>query len=449
MASNASLNVIGANVRRSVLRVLVFFFDRFFTYSLSAPSGLPISLAKKSKLAGQPVPSNALFVCEPFPGSLFNCNFHPLTVCDFSIVPTECKFIRIFGKMFSAHVMKGTHNATLEKRKETFASIHVRDRAISVLAGILVNRVIYNMVLFELLVQADVNASLIRIDYGILGALGKAGSEVALGNIGDHLCPNWPVALNECDDRSLYEVLGFVCSFSADKGLVDFNGALEQFGERALSHSKANAVSHKPSRLVCNVQHTVQLMGTHSLFGRAKKKDRHKPFADGNVRVLKDCSNRHRKLLPASPALIKPLTSGPLAVRLRHKCVNALDLSVIRTMGASRTIGPAERFKQLSRFVIVGILLSKLNKVQFLGVKNGLRFIHTPNLHSGAGFVNYIIPNRSSTAFVRSAVAPFGSAKVSPFGKRTNSVCFTGCGTTFVPISRSRISHFGLLNPSR
>jgi hypothetical protein len=54
IALSASSNLIGASVSLSVF-LCGFFFDRFFTYSLSAPSGqVPMVLNKQIKLACQP-----------------------------------------------------------------------------------------------------------------------------------------------------------------------------------------------------------------------------------------------------------------------------------------------------------------------------------------------------------------------------------------------------------
>jgi hypothetical protein len=83
MVLKASLNLSGANVSFSVLRVFGFSFDRFFTYSLPAPAGLPISIFKQSKLAGQPGPSNALLMAarkkSDFDGSQARLVSHPIT----------------------------------------------------------------------------------------------------------------------------------------------------------------------------------------------------------------------------------------------------------------------------------------------------------------------------------------------------------------------------------
>ncbi len=80
IALSVSSNFSGASVSLSLFWGFGFFFDRLFTYSLSAPSGLSIMLFEKVKLASQPVPSNALPVSKPLSLGLFNGNFHPLPI---------------------------------------------------------------------------------------------------------------------------------------------------------------------------------------------------------------------------------------------------------------------------------------------------------------------------------------------------------------------------------
>jgi hypothetical protein len=123
MAFSASSNLIGASVSRSVLRGFGFFFDRLFTYSLSAPAGLSILLFEKVKLAGQPVPSNTLPVCEPFSFGLFNRNFHPFPVADCAVVPTEGKFISIALQVLPAHVMKRAHHTPRLRSEKKLSAV--------------------------------------------------------------------------------------------------------------------------------------------------------------------------------------------------------------------------------------------------------------------------------------------------------------------------------------
>src|SRR5438132_613719 len=141
IALNASSNLSGARVSLSVLRVAAFFFLRFFTCSLSAPSGVSVSLFKQIKLAGQPTPSNALPISKPLSFGLFNRNFHAFSIGDCAVIPTERKFSRIAVQMFPAHMMERTPNAAFEQREKTFASVHVSNRTIRIFAGILENGV--------------------------------------------------------------------------------------------------------------------------------------------------------------------------------------------------------------------------------------------------------------------------------------------------------------------
>jgi hypothetical protein len=108
-----------------VLRVLGFFFVRFFTYSLSASAGLPIFFPKHVKLAGQPVPSNTLPVRKALFFRAFNRYSHALSIGDLAIVPTERKFVRVAVLVFAAHMMERSHNAA-------FAGVHMGNRTVHI-----------------------------------------------------------------------------------------------------------------------------------------------------------------------------------------------------------------------------------------------------------------------------------------------------------------------------
>src|SRR5260370_26389591 len=121
MACNTSSNLAGANVRRSVFRVASFFFGllRFRTYSFSAPSGQRLAMLHQPiKFSGQPIPSNALPVCESLSFGLSDRNFQALAICSFSVVPTESKFGCISVQMLTADMMEGTHNAPFEQAEK-------------------------------------------------------------------------------------------------------------------------------------------------------------------------------------------------------------------------------------------------------------------------------------------------------------------------------------------
>lgn len=153
---------------------------------------------------------------------------------------------------------------------------------------------------------------------------------------------------------------------------------------------------HEPRRLVSNVQHSVKLVRAHALLRRAEKEDRHEPFANWDVRVFKDGSNRDRELLPARSALVKPLAGGSLAVGLRCDRVNRLGLfsRPVLAVRTDRAIRPTKRFQQFPRFVVVPVLLGQRNKGDFLGTECAGRVFHGATLRSELRFVKYIITDR-------------------------------------------------------
>src|SRR5687767_10370601 len=94
MALTASSNLSGLSVSLSLFRCAVFFADRIFTDSLSAPAGQWHSPSDKMcNLSCEPVPSNALLICQPFTGGLFNGDFHALPVVNAPVVPSERELI--------------------------------------------------------------------------------------------------------------------------------------------------------------------------------------------------------------------------------------------------------------------------------------------------------------------------------------------------------------------
>ena len=79
------------------------------------------------------------------------------------------------------------------------------------------------------------------------------------------------------------------------------------------------------------------------------------PLVERNVRILKNRSDRNRKLLPAGPALIQtpaPVrTDSCFAVQLRR-------LAEDPAMGTDRTIRPKLRFKMFSSGIFDTVLRS-------------------------------------------------------------------------------------------
>ena len=395
MACNTSSNLAGARVRRSVLRVAIFFFGllRFRTCSLSAPSGQRLAMFHQPiKFSGQSIPSNALPVCESLSFGLSNRNFHALAIGSFAIIPTESKFSSVTVQVFAADMMERTSNAPFEQAEKAFASIHMGNAPVCILASVFVNRVINNRVLLEMLFQADINASLVRVYHGVFrGAFIKNRAQILLSDTRNDFCPCRATALNQSNHGGSPQMLSPHVAFSANESLVNFHGSTKQFCQRTFSHSKANSVSHKPRALVSNIKHPVQLVSAHAFLGRAQNKNRHQPFANGNMGILKDCPNRHRKLLAASPAFVNASANGAIALRVGGKLINRLGCGVL-AMRAGRAIRPTQRLQKLSGGVVVGILPGECNKVDFVLAQRRCFRYHALRIAQSVGFVKYIIP---------------------------------------------------------
>ena len=104
-------------------------------------------------------------------------------------------------------------------------------------------------------------------------------------------------------------------------------------------------MSHEPCTPVRYLEHSVKLMGAHALLAGTKQVVGQQPFAQGDVAVCEDRSDRDSERLPASLALPE---TGASALTLQ--LVGFADHS---TMGTDRAIRPADSLKELPRFVLI------------------------------------------------------------------------------------------------
>src|SRR5580698_9420975 len=104
-------------------------------------------------------------------------------------------------------------------------------------------------------------------------------------------------------------------------------------------------MSHEPCAPVRDLEHSVKLVGAHALFAGAKQVIGQQPFAQGDMAVCEDRSDRDSERLPASLALPEAGASA-LALQL-------VGFANHSTMGADRAIRPADSLKELPRFVLI------------------------------------------------------------------------------------------------
>src|ERR1041385_3311314 len=95
---------------------------------------------------------------------------------------------------------------------------------------------------------------------------------------------------------------------TANIGLISLYNARKLRSERLLTHSVADAVTHKPRRFVSHAKHPVNLMRTHSFFGSAEKVNGDHPFVERDMRIFEDRANSNSERLAASFTLPQTLT---------------------------------------------------------------------------------------------------------------------------------------------
>ena len=100
-------------------------------------------------------------------------------------------------------------------------------------------------------------------------------------------------------------------------------------------HRLADALRHKPSRLVGNADRLMELVYGHRLFAGRQKEDRQQPFAEWNLAALEDGPDGDSEIFKAGVTLDQ---SGAMGLTLQT--VNALLLPAVRTDGTLRPFQP-------------------------------------------------------------------------------------------------------------
>ena len=164
-----------------------------------------------------------------------------------------------------------------------------------------------------------------------------------------------PTALSHTKDRRLadraatgLELLGLMLVGlfpTDDKGFIDFDDALQFFKFRAAR--LAQAVKHKPSRLLRDPDFFGELHGRNALASRHKQVHRVNPFVQRNVRALENRSDANREVLLALIAAIKSALAGRNTVAKP-------------TNRAARAVRPKAAFKIDPRCLLVWEPLEKL-----------------------------------------------------------------------------------------
>ena len=120
----------------------------------------------------------------------------------------------------------------------------------------------------------------------------------------------------------------------------------------------------EPCGFVIGADHPLQLKCAHTFLAGRHKLRREHPFRQRDMRPLHDGADGHGKGLAAVLALVD---AGACALALQLGYPVASDA----TARACRAIGPEQRFKMLSRFVVV--MVDRIAKINFRG-RHGISF---------------------------------------------------------------------------
>lgn len=132
-------------------------------------------------------------------------------------------------------------------------------------------------------------------------------------------------------------------------------------------------MSHEPSALVGDPEHSVKLMGAHALLAGAEQVNREEPLVQRNMAIRENRSDRHGELLSARLALVD--ARARLGTRLRRQLVRLIG-AAMRAHGSRR---PTPGLKELA------------GRTRVREVRGGDRRVHEPSMRSNSGFVKCII----------------------------------------------------------
>ncbi len=283
------------------------------------------------------------------------------------MVMAEGKFIHIQWQILLTDMMKTAHNPAFQQRPETIqvGGMHQAPDIFSL-------TVRHALMGIALLLQQTVARVFISghqrdiIGYRLTHKLSQGLGVSVFNDLGYHLASSRHSPNNGhlSGGASAFSPFGFmsVLVFAADKGFVDLNFTLQ--GARSATHSSPPPVTHIPGGPVIRSRifpkdDTVQLQGTHALFGHQHEVAHFKPKFQGNLGVLKDGVGQHRKPISVASPTAHVFT-GPMK-RLGMKVIDFFMVLATRT---GHTLRPAH----LNQELLTGVFGGEL----FVEVTDGL-----------------------------------------------------------------------------
>lgn len=241
-------------------------------------------------------------------------------VCAFGIghgalVVSEIELGQIALQVMAGNMVIGSDQAALHDREVAFYPVGRHDTT-SVFALAVVDLGVLHkglLALHEVISRAGIGHDVgirrdmrlerfLEIRAGHIGYMERAQFALAFdkGNDLVHLFHGFPATSTLLGAVGLAPEVGFI-------SLNDLAATAKQ-ARRILPHGFPDTVSHEPSSLISHSEDTVELVGTHTLFGRTKKIDRLQPDIERDLGTLKDRADRDGKRLAAVTALVEART---------------------------------------------------------------------------------------------------------------------------------------------
>lgn len=303
---------------------------------------------------GEPRSAISLLIGDPLADDAGNGLHRAFCVCDLqcrALIVAEIKLRKVALEVLGADVVVRAGDPPLHNREVTLDGVGVH-----VTADVFANRMVDCGMVREL--TANASAAVIGHDIGCLvDLLAKDRAEGLAGYVRNVVRSHPAAALDERQDNLLAPTADvasiplaavLVLFLSADIRLVKLDGlalAAQRPGRLQIAHALADAVRHKPRRLVGKAKHPVKLVGADALLAGTHKVRGEKPFRHRDVRPLVNRADLRRELAPAVLAVV-PAWPHRLAAQRLHR----VELPAVR---AVRAVRPADRLEVGARRIRV------------------------------------------------------------------------------------------------
>jgi hypothetical protein len=270
----------------------------------------------------------------------------------FPSIKAEFHLFEVGCQMFRADVMPGPSDPPLEKRKGILYGVGM-DIVDDINLRAVVDRLVLALMDSGFNHRLGISNPIVRNDFVQIHthAVFQVFCERLRLRVLGVEEPQLATALSDADDnfrlgsvRATSTVLdaanvGFVhFDCPADHWLIDFG------------HRSANTVAEIPSRLIADSERSLNLAGRHSLLRFAKQRGRKKPLRKRKVRVIKNGSSHHAKLIA---------TIGALKLGLSKEARNRPAF----TAGARHPFWPPQTLKKFPALFFCSELTVHFNEV--------------------------------------------------------------------------------------